>query len=838
MTWDAGQPRPTQTVAILFTDIEGSVRRWEKHGAGFEPVLQLHDRVVRGCIERHRGREVKTLGDGFLVAFERAGDAVRCAVQIQQALAVTEWPEGVDPVRVRGAVHAGEVLLSGDDLLGRPVNTAARILQAATGGMTLVSQTALDLAEPDLRAAVELIELGPHVLRDVVRPVRLLLALPSGAPPPASVFIRSADSLPTNLPVAVDEFVGRSREIARVEELLIRHGTRLVTLAGPGGVGKTRLLHRIGELCLDDFSDGVWLVELADIGSPAAVPEAIASALSISLPGDAADPTVPLAQALSRKDLLLLLDNFEHVIEAAPAIAQLLQGAAGLKCLVTSRERLQLRAEGVVQLAPLELPAASDPPEDQATADSFRLFCYRATAARGAPLDETETRWVAPICADLGGLPLGIELGAARLAHMTCAELHESLSNRPVQLKSASRDLAPRQRSIEATIEWSVGLLPPEEARTFYSVGVFRGGLFADAAVAVCERADAAEHLESLQDKSLLQSEAIGDRTRYSMLPLVRAYALERLEGELDTLTGRAARHLTEASEHLDLHGSPADLACAQAELDNVRTALGWAQEHEENGIILRLMRCYWPIFNLAGSATEGIAWLERAVHAARLERDELAAARLLIALAVGHKLARRLSEADVLVQQALEACAAGQHEDEACRLWALMERGCLLHMMGDTVHGEAVIHECLDAYTAIGSNWGQAECLRALGRMACEGARYDEARTHLRAALDLEDPRHQAWGVSNTLFELGNVGAAEGDPATALEHYQQSLRLSRDLEDQPGLIMRLLAVARTSRDLGERQAAATAAREALMRARRHAPGMADEAADMALSAQ
>ncbi|MEO8953259.1 MAG: adenylate/guanylate cyclase domain-containing protein [Ktedonobacteraceae bacterium] len=467
---------PTGTVTLLFTDMEGSTRLLRQLGERYANVLADCRRLLRNVFQQYHGHEVDTQGDAFFVAFARATDAVGAAAAIQHALADYSWPADA-MVRVRIGLHTGEPTLTADGYIGMDVHHAARIMGAGHGGQILLSPTTCQLVEQQLPRDTYLKDLGDHRLKDLQRPSHLfqlsLESLPADFPP-----LKTLDMHPNNLPIQPTPFIGREKEVATITRLLGRPEVRLVTLTGPGGVGKTRLgLQVVAELC-DHFTDGVFVVALAPVSQPTQVLSAIAQTLAI---GEASDqPLFPFLQAaLKEKQLLLLLDNFEQVADAAVIVADLLAACSNLKVLVTSREGLHVRAEHEFAVPPLSLPNLKHLPNVSTLSqyEAVALFIERALATKpDFQVTNANAPAVAAICTRVDGLPLAIELAAARVKHFPPQTLLSRLEHGLSVLSGGARDLPVRQQTLRGAIAWSYNLLLPEEQLLFRRLAVFVDG--------------------------------------------------------------------------------------------------------------------------------------------------------------------------------------------------------------------------------------------------------------------------------------------------------------------------------------------------------------------------
>ena len=530
---------PSGSVTLLFTDIEGSTRLLNELGAeAYEEALADHRRLLREAFARHGGVEVDTQGDAFFYAFPSGPEAIEAAGEGQQALSV-------GPIRVRMGLHTGRPHVGREGYVGEDVHLAARIAAAGHGGQVLVSQATRALVDGGLA------DLGEHRVKDFSEPVWIFQLGEERFPP-----LKTISN--TNLPRPASSFVGREREVSDVVELL-QDGARLVTLSGPGGSGKTRLAIESAAELVPEFRNGVFWIGLATLRDPTLVAETVAQTLG------AKDG---LAEHIGERELLLLLDNFEQVVEAAPELPSLLESCPNLRLLVTSRELLRVRGEVEYPVAPL------------AESEAVELFCARSRL--GASDD------IAELCRRLDNLPLAVELAAARTSVLTPGQILERLAER-LDLLKAGRDAEARQRTLRATIEWSHDLLSADEQRLFARLSVFAGGCTLEAAATVCG-ADL-DTLQSLVDKSLVRH----TEERFWMLETIREFALERLEetGGADVLRERYSTEFLELAElagpELLARSSSIWFDRIEAEHDNIRAVLGDALEHGRTDVALRI---------------------------------------------------------------------------------------------------------------------------------------------------------------------------------------------------------------------------------------------------------
>ena len=552
-------------------------------------ALAEHDRVVRAAIESAGGYVFSTAGDAFSAAFATPNSAIEAAVSAQRSLVALG--EATPPIRVRMAVHTGTADERDGDYFGPPLNRTARLLSAGNGGQVLVSLATEELVQDSLGDAT-LKDLGEHRLKDLSRPERVFglehQDLVADARP-----LRSLNSFPHKLPVQLTSFVGREQEVEEVSKLI--RGSRMVTLAGVGGAGKTRLaVHTAADL-LSEFEDGCWLIELAPITNPTRIPSAAAATLGVSeKPTEDALDTV--ADWLRDKRLLLILDNCEHLVDAAARFAErVLESAPEVTVVATSREMLGVPGEYPYQVRSLAAPG--DDEDLQASLLRFpavRLFVERAELARpGFRVTSDNALAVTEICNRLDGMPLAIELAAARLRMMRVQQIAERLDDRFKLLTGGSRTVLPRQQTLEAAIDWSYDLLPDDEKVLFARLAVFMGGFTLESAESVCSADPLDEYtvlelLGNLVDKSLVQAEDHGSSVRYRMLETLRQYARAKLavSDEVQAMRLSHAQHFRAVAEEAEQHLRSADeelwFARLDDELDNLRQAMGWALENDE----------------------------------------------------------------------------------------------------------------------------------------------------------------------------------------------------------------------------------------------------------------
>ena len=822
---------PTGTVTFLFADLEGSTRLLQQLGTErYAHVLASVQRLLRAAIAAHGGRVVDSQGDSCFIVSSTAGKAVAAAAEAQRAVAAHPWPEGA-AVRVRMGLHTGAAQVVGERYIGLDVHRAARIAAAGHGGQVLLSEAARGLVEDALPEGATLRDLGAHRLKDLQRPEHLFQLVLGGLPGMAADFplLPTLDAHPHNLPIQPTPLLGREQEVAVVCALLRREEVRLVTLTGVGGVGKTRLGLQVAAELVDAFADGVWFVRLSRLSDSALVLPTIAQTLGLREAG-----SVPLAALLHEyvrtRHLLLLLDNFEQVMAAAPQVADLLATSPGLTILVTSRAVLHLRGEREVPVPPLGLPSAAEaqrPPAMERLAQyaAVALFIARACDARpDFQVTNATAAAVLGICARLDGLPLAIELAAARVKVLPPPVLLLRLERRLPLLTGGARDLEARQQTLYATLAWSEDLLQPEEQRLFHRLAVFVGGFTLEAAEAVCAAPHGAaplgmgmlQGLEALVDQSLVQpwtvDSADGTRgvreekgeeeevskARVRLLFVVREYALERLEasGEAEMLRRAHAVYYLELAETVEPQLWRVDrvawLDRLEREHDNFRAALGWAREHGEAGLGLRLASALLGLWFTRGHLSEGRRWTEGLLEMvasnqadATGPQEKVSAevrARALLSAGWFATAQADFGSAAALLEAAATAAQVAENPEMLSGVHDAL--GALAYYRGDLAQAEAQFEEFLALSRGNDDLNGMAGALSHLGEVVLHRGDLARARALSEEALMLARRSGELEAEVNTLCILGQIAWQEGDLPTALALHRQGLSLARTLGD------------------------------------------------------
>jgi predicted ATPase/class 3 adenylate cyclase len=793
--------QPTGTVTLLFTDIEGSTRLLERLGPErYRDALDLHRRLLRKTFRRHGGYEVDCEGDAFFVAFARAEDAALAAGESQQALADAEWPDGQE-IRVRIGIHSGEPLAAPPKYVGIDVHKAARVMAAGHGGQVLLSAATQRLLDGE-----DMVSLGEHRLKDLLQPEPLYQLVVEGLPSDFPA-LKTLGNRPTNLPVQPNALIGRERELAEVIALLRDGDTRLVTLTGPGGTGKTRLALQVAAELLEEFPSGAFFISLAPIRDPALVVSTTAQTLGLrEVAGERLADT--LAFYLEQKGMLLVLDNFEHVLGAAADVSALLQRCERLNLLVTSRERLRLRGERMYSVPSLTVADPDLDVHDLLAIESIVLFAARAEAASGEfVLDETNASAVAGICARLDGLPLAIELAAARTNALPPHALLGRLDERLALLTGGDRDAEERQRTLRATIDWSYELLDRSEKALFAQLSVFPDGCRLDAAETVCDpdgdvSITVFDVITSLLEKSLMRRRVDFDgEARYWMLETIREYAVERrvAGGEVDVVRRHAEFYFGLVGE---VFGTELDMAAEierlAAEHANLLAALSWAEESGEVGRLAVAVADLCRLWLHRGQLQEGMTWVDVALaHRQALEPELLVP--LLIGAAAICRFAGEIDRAKSLMQENLRITAASgnrirvRHGDLAAA-HTLADLADIATDEGDLDEAQALLERGL----AVG---GGARILASLGLLALTRDQLDEAQSYYERALVAFRGAGHDFNQAVAVAMLAEIARRRGDAPAARAHLGDALCGFKALGDEAAIADTLTGFARLALD-------------------------------------
>ncbi len=808
---------PVGTLTFLFTDIEGSTRLVAALGPAFGPLIERHHAVLRAAIEAAGGIEVSTEGDAFFVVFQSAVAAVKAAAAAQRSLAAEPWAPGVGAIRVRMGLHTGEGILGGDDYVGLDVHRAARIAAAAHGGQILASAATATIVRGSLPGDLRLRELGEFRLKDLDTPERLAQlsgpGLADDFPPPRTL------ETPSNLPAEVTSFVGREREVGEVCELVRR--SRLVTLTGPGGSGKTRLSLRVAEQLRPEYAGGAFFVELAPISDAGLIPTTIAQAMGLR-----EDPQRPVVELLEThlRDLHLLLvaDNFEQVVGGALLVGRLLGTAPHLTVLASSREVLHLRGEQEYPVPPLGVPDSSAlPPFESLTRfDAVALFIQRARAVRpDFELDAQNASAVAAICIRLDGLPLAIELAAARSKLFDPMAILSRLDRSLALLTSSARDVPERQRTLRGAIAWSHDLLDTPERTLFRRLAVFVGGCTGDGARAVCDPNDELgfdilDILGTLVDKSLLKPvRSPGGEPRFLMLETIREYGLERLteSGEAELIQRRHEDHfvaLARAAEPELLGAHPTEwLDRLDAEQDDLRAAIQRAADDGRIEVALDTAAALWRFWQQRGHLVEA-----RETLRALLDRPPAASPTKARARALGGLGSVAYWQADTTTARRAYAEAVDierRLDDQAGLAEALYNAGFVDALIGDGPRARAVYDEAIRIYEAIGDRRGLLNVREALVFILLHSGDLSAARAVEQQTLADFRIAGESLRIASALSAVTAIDVLDGRFEAAHESLDEALAMFRAAGDMQRVSSLLTMAAALALGEGEPERAA-----------------------------
>ncbi|HKS53454.1 MAG TPA: tetratricopeptide repeat protein [Pseudonocardiaceae bacterium] len=794
---------------FLFSDIVASTQRWEGDPDAMAVDLARHDELLRSCIETAGGEVFCHTGDGLAAAFKASPEAVAAAVAAQQALTAATW--AAEPLRVRMAIHAGVAQRREGNYFGPALNRVARLLATASGGQVLCSQTAAELIGAQLPADVTLIDLGEHRLADLARPERVFQLthpeLPSQFPP-----LRSLGAHRHNLPVALTPFVGRTRELNELDKLLA--GSRLLTLTGVGGAGKTRLGLQAVAAAVSAYADGVWMVELAPLRDEGQVPSAVAAALSFETSTFDTPEAIHerLISHLAIRRTLVLLDNCEHLLQAvARFVHALLTRCSAVSVLATSRERLGVPGEVAWSVPPLSLPAAAAATEELPGSDAVAFFCERARAARPAfELDHTNAAAVLRICRRLDGIPLALELAAARIQVLSPAQLASRLDDRFRLLIGRERVVVPHHQTLRATLDWSYELLSPPEQRALARLAVFPDTFDLEAAETIIIGGpggvafdDALNLLCRLVDKSLVVVHSEGTTPRYRLLETIRQYGVEKLAEAGQEAAARWRHRDTFLARVQTWRGTPLGaefLWGAFTDAENFRAALEWSWSHRDAGAVLHLIGALWLPWLWFGNPDSQI-WVQRIFSEPKFSAPELAdhpgsidALILQVVFLAGDDWQRR----DELFDQAAQL--ARRIGDDRRLAWTHWGHGEYKLLQGKGAEARPLLQAALSGFERLDLPDGIGWCHDHLGWAALMEGEYDRARDYFEQAVEVarSDPLGE-WLEPHALAALGLLLALAGNNQRAIHLAQEGIDAARRLPARPVLAMTLTRAAETA---------------------------------------
>lgn len=782
----AAPVREAGVLTFVFTDIAGSTRLWERAPEAMRLALRRHDAIIGEISRGNGGKVFKTVGDAAYCVFAGAADAVRAAVAMQRALGLESWPPAIGRLRVRIGVHTGPAVGVKSDYFGPTLNRVARLMSAGHGGQILLSDTTASLVRDVLRAEMSLLDLGAHRLKDLTTPETIFQIVAPGLendfPPPATL-----DAQPNNLPSQLSTFVGREREIGDIRDLLATH--RLVTISGPGGIGKTRLALQIAADSIGRFKDGSWIVRFEDLEVADLAPQAIASVLHIQeTPGQAIVET--LVEALAAKRLFLLLDDSERiVVTVAKLVRRILNECPNVSILVTSREPLHVDGEQVVRIGPLALPDGAATLDTLERSEATQLFLARARQHDVTyAFQAADAQPIFDLCCRLEGIPLAIELAAARVPTFGVAELNRRLQTSLKMLVSKDHSKSERHKTLQSTIDWSYRLLAPEEQRFFARLSIFEGGFTlhaVDALAADAHEDEAAELLDVLADKSLITVLPENNAVRYRLLDLLREFACERLVdfGERET-TARV--HFSYFAAFAERWGDWPDDAAEQrylAELErdtpNMRAALTWGLAQADKAPAIQLLQKMGVYWQLRCHIREARAWFDRALQnlgdtAAQSVAALLRRAATLATIEDDYDVARRLT---LRCLELYETLGERSGQSEALHNLAVIEDRC-----GNTDAAYALYARALNGFIATNHKNGTITALYNLAASAMKRGEPAEAQALFERGIALCDTPAESDKRATFLMARGEISFVQGRLDEAERFFNDALQLKREL--------------------------------------------------------
>ena len=754
--------KPSGTVAFLFTDIEGSTKLAQNFSEDLHETLEKHNSILNNAVESNNGFVFKTVGDAFCCAFQNTEDAVNAAVDAQKKLNSENWNEAV--LKVRMGIHIGNAEWSGKDYMGYvTLARSARIMSVAYGGQIIISDNAFEVAKEKTDAQITYRDLGERRLKDLIQPMKLYQIVTSELPadfPP----LKTLDARPNNLPVQLTNFIGRENEIPEVKKALAN--TRLLTLTGTGGTGKTRLSMQIAADMIDEFANGVWITELAPLTDPALINLKITEALGVNVSGDqSGDNESTLFNYLKEKELLLILDNCEHLIHGCAEITEkLLRYCPKLKIIATSREALRCEGEITFKVASLAHPEPKhiNTPEELTQFESVRLFIERALAVNSNfRVTNENAPALAQICYQLDGIPLAIELAAARIKILPLEKICEKLDDRFRFLTGGTRTALPRQQTLKALINWSYDLLTEKEKILFQRLSVFSGGWYLEAAEEICsgngiDIYDIIDLHTHLLDKSLISTTEKSGQMRFHLLESIKQYATEKLDSG-EELKKKHLIYFKQIAEQTQIQSNTIDqrqwVKQIDTEVDNVRAAIQRALEIEPESAcdIVNHLTDYW---NLKGNFREGL------------------------------QTCRKILDSNLEIS-------------EVHRANTFYNAGIMSYYIGNLIDAEKLETEGISLFRKLGENTGISKCLNALGAIsATHPSNIEKTKAYYAEALKLAKEANDDSVLANTLYNLSFIAITEGDSELALNYRLESLDLYRKLKNTHQISMSLSSLA------------------------------------------
>ncbi len=795
---------------FLFTDIEGSTKKWEKHSDEMNRILPRHDKIIKENIEKSGGVIIKHTGDGVFAVFEN-GDPLLCVLQIQKQFAEEDWGE-IGELRIRMGLHAGRAEKHGNDYFGPVVNRAARIMGAAWGGQIILTASVSNAAKLPEHATFK--DLGVHLLKDLGEPQQIYQLMHPDLTLQEFPSLRSLSAHPHNLPIQTTPFLGREDESVEIARLLNDPSCRLLTLIGPGGIGKTRLALQTAAERIEDFAHGVHLISLAPLRSPDFLISTIAEALKFSF-YSREDQKVQLLNYLRGKEILLILDNFEHLIEGVAIIGEILSSSPKVKILATSRELLNLKGEWIFHVRGMKVPHVEEMDVDGYSAvQLFRYNVHRVDA--NLTITDEDKRFVIRICQLVGGMPLGIELASAWLRMLSCKEIAQEIEKNLDFLASSMRDVPERHRSMRAVFEYSWNLISLQEKTVLRRLSIFRGEFQRAAAERVASAS--LPLLAALVDKSLLRKTISGN---YEMLNIVRLYAAQKLaeeNKERDSVQNLHCKYYSDFLEEMEKNFIGAEqgrfLERVSEQIENIRVAWQWAVSHNKKVEIAKLATSIYHFHERKGWFKEGEEIFREAVDALTEDKKDENYAIILagygwFSFRIGHS-----EKARKLLEQSLGIFRKSGTQEKIAE--TLNNLGVVVSLLGEYNESKKLLDESLKIYRTINDRFGIATASHSLSSVIVAMGDYNRARQLSEESLSLYRAIGDQYGIAASLNTLGSTAHTVGDGDRAKQLYLESLAICKELGDKMGIGKALNNVANVYSTQGDYERAKQYYRESL----------------------
>ena len=804
---------PSGTVTFLFTDIEGSTKLMQQLGDAYVQAQVDHHAILRAAFRSRKGAELRTEGDSFFCVFQSALDACGAAADAQRGFATHRWPEG-GVISVRIGLHTGEAPLVGNEYIGLDVHHAARVAAAAHGGQVVVSESTRGLVEESLPGGLKLKDLGLHRLKDLARSEHLYQLVVDGLPDTFPA-LRSLDTTPNNLPTQLTSFIGRESDVVEAKRLLA--GARLLTLTGPGGIGKTRLSLQIAADVVQQFPDGVYFVALSAVRDPELIASVIAQAIGIPTAGNRLPLDVVIEHLRDRK-MLLVLDNLEQLLpDGGTVVAQLLQSSPGVKAVASSRAALHIYGEHELALEPLRIPSMKALPSTSELSqfEGVRLFIERAVAAKhDFQVTNGNAPAIAGICERLDGLPLAIELAAARIKLFNPNALLARLDSSLSVLGTGGRDLPGRQQTLSGAIGWSYDLLDEPLRRLFARFSVFARGAGVEQAEAVCGPAselgvDVLSGLDQLAEQSLLRRLPDYEEPRLLMLQVIREYAMEKLKasGEADAIRDRHAAAYQALAEEAapQLFGEERKQWLDRLELehDNFRAAFDWTMARGEVQHALCLGAAFWRFWQMRGHLREGRMRLDALLAMPGTRQHPAERAKALEAVGGIAYWQGDMDSTQVYYDECLELARASG--DRAAIANALYNDSFPANVTNkDVAKALGLLQEALPIYRELNDEPGVSQCLWSLGQCYYQTGEIDLAKDCTDQAIALYRRLGNRFGLGWALFTRAVLALQLHDTPVARRMSLEALKIFADADDVTGKVLVLDCIAEVARRDGD----------------------------------